>query len=514
MGLRHGLMLSLGVGIVTTPLLAQTPLGTAAPPPASTLAEARKAQAARAQQTANKPRMVITTPPTPLGGSTVPRTLADALAATYSTQPALLAARARLRATDENVPQALAGWRPTVILQGTAGGGNGTSRGYSTSIGNVLVGNNSRPIATVQATLTQNLYTGGRVQANVNRSKNQVMAERANLMQQEQTSFLNTVNAYLGVIQAAQILALNINNEQVLAKQLQATNDRFRVGEITRTDVAQAEAALAGATAQRETAAGNLQTARGSFQQVVGFLPPEDLIEPQPLSVPVRSEAEAKAMAFANNPAVILSAFNNAAAQDAVDIAAAALLPQVSLQGQTFQQNNVSSPRTQGVGYQVVAQVSVPVYQGGSEYAAVRQARQNQQQTQQLVDDARRTAVQSAVQSWQTLSAARAAADSTRAQIRANEIALEGVQREAIVGSRTTLDVLNAQQTLLNSRTSLVQNLTQLVTASYQVAAAVGRLSARDLHLAVPLYDATAYYQAVKDRWVGLGDYATEQPGR
>ncbi|HEY8288486.1 MAG TPA: TolC family protein, partial [Acetobacteraceae bacterium] len=165
-------------------------------------------------------------------------------------------------------------------------------------------------------------------------------------------------------------------------------------------------------------------------------------------------------------------------------------------------------------GYQIVAQVSVPVYQGGSEYSAVRQARQSQQQTSRLVDDAKRTAVQNAVQAWDTLAAARAAAASTRAQIRANEIALEGVEREAIVGSRTTLDVLNAQQTLLNSRTTLVQNLTQLVNASYGVAAAIGRLTARDMHLPVPLYDETAYYQAVRDKWVGLGDYATDQPGR
>ncbi len=538
MGLRHGLMLSLGLGLAAAPAVIPSVLAQTTPPqptptqatrtgaatpaaatPARTtsqpsVAVPRTAPDAKAQGSGGKSRMSITTPTAPVGGSTVPRTLTEALAATYSTQPALQASRARLRATDENVPQALSGWRPTVVLQGTAGGGDGTTRTYSPLVGRTQVANTGRPLATVQATVTQNLYTGGRTQANVNRAKNQVMAERGTLIQQEQTSFNNTVSAYMSVIQTAQILALNINNEQVLAKQLQATNDRFRVGEITRTDVAQAEAALAGATAQRETAAGNLQTARGTFQQIIGFLPPDDLIEPQPLSLPVKSEQEARAMAAANNPAVIVALFNDAAARDAVDVAGAALLPQISLQGQTFQQNNSSTPRSQALGYQVVAQVSVPVYQGGSEYAAVRQARQTQQQTQRLIDDARRTAVQAAVQSWQTLASQRAAAASTRAQIRANEIALEGVQREAIVGSRTTLDVLNAQQTLLNSRTSLVQNLTQLVLASYQVAAAVGRLTARDMHLPVPLYDETAYYQAVKDRWVGLGDYATQQPGR
>jgi outer membrane protein len=219
-------------------------------------------------------------------------------------------------------------------------------------------------------------------------------------------------------------------------------------------------------------------------------------------------------MAVKNNPTVIAALFNDSAAKDQIDIAFAALLPTVTLQGQVFEQINASAWATQANGYQVTANLSVPLYQGGAEYAAVRQARQQEEQAHRQFEDAERTAVQNAVQAWETLVAARAAADSTRAQIRANEIALEGVEREAIVGSRTTLDVLNAQQTLLNSRTTLVQALAQLVNASYGVAGAIGRLTARDMHLPVPLYDETAYYNAVKNKWVGLGDYATNQPGR
>ncbi len=444
----------------------------------------------------------------------VPHTLIEALAATYSNQPALQAERAKLRATDENVPAALSGWRPTVVLAGSTGYGDGMSRAYSPTLHGVANVQTDRLIGTAQATVTQPIYTGGKTQANVNRSKNQVMAERATLIAQEQSSFNSTVSAYVGVIQTKQLLDLQINNEQVLAKQLQATNDRFRVGEITRTDVAQAEAALEGARASRETAEGNLQTARGTFQQFVGVFPPEGLVQPQPLALPVRSEQEAAAFAATNNPTVITALFNDAAAKDAVDVAFAALLPQISLQGQTFQQNNQGGRSTNANGYQVVAQLSVPLYQGGSEYAAVRQARQQQQQSSRLIDDARRTAVQNAVQAWDTLVAAKASADSTRAAIRANQIALEGVEREAIVGSRTTLDVLNATQALLQSRTTLVQNLAQVITASYSVAVSIGRLTARDMRLPVPLYDETAYYQAVKDRWAGLGDYATNQPGR
>jgi outer membrane protein len=513
MGLRHGLLAGFSLVALAASAGAQTsprPAAQLAAPPAR-LSQAPVSPAPRAKS----PRSPKVAPVA--GQQNLPHTLAEALAETYSNQPALQAERAKLRATDENVPTALAGWRPTVVLAGTTGYGDGVTRSYlknQVSGGSIINTQNDRLIGTAQATVTQNIYTGGKIQANVNRSKNQVYAERANLIAQEQTSFNNAVSAYVGVIQAKELLELQVNNEQVLAKQLQATNDRFRVGEITRTDVAQAEAALEGARATRETAEGTLQTARGTFQQIVGVFPPDDLVEPQPLNLPVHSEQEASSLASANNPNVISAQFNNAAAKDAVDVAFAALLPQLSLQGQTFQQNNAGGRSTQANGYQILAQLSVPLYQGGAEYSAVRQARQAQQQTDRLIDDAKRTAVQNAVQAWDTLVAAKAAADSTRAQIRANEVALEGVEREAIVGSRTTLDVLNATQLLLTSRTTLVQNLAQVISASYGVAVAIGRLTAQDLHLPVPLYDETAYYEAVKDKWVGLGDYATNQPGR
>jgi outer membrane protein len=525
MGLRHGLLASFSLvalaasawaasaGAQTLPQAAPTlsspPQSLSHPATASPGPKTKLAQA----QVAPKPQTTAKPAPS-AGGIAVPHTLIEALAATYSNQPALQAERAKLRATDENVPTALSGWRPTVVLAGTTGYGDGVSRAYTPTLHETENIRTTRLIGTAQATVTQNIYTGGKVQANVNRSKNQVMAERANLIAQEQTSFNNAVSAYVGVIQAKELLALDVNNEQVLAKQLEATNDRFRVGEITRTDVAQAEAALEGARATREAAEGSLQAARGTFQQIIGVFPPDDLVEPQPLNLPVNSEQSAASMANLNNPNVINALYNDASAKDAVDVAFSALLPQLSVQGQTFQQNNAGERSTNTNGYQVVAQLSVPLYQGGAEYSAVRQARQAEQQTQRLIDDARRTAVQSAIQAWDTLVAAKASADSTRAQIRANEIALEGVEREAIVGSRTTLDVLNATQLLLQSRTTLVQNLAQVITASYGVAVAIGRLTARDMHLPVPLYDETAYYQAVKDKWVGLGDYATNQPGR
>ncbi len=442
-----------------------------------------------------------------------PRTLQDALASAYSNNPTLQGSRAQLRATDEGVPQALAGWRPTVVVGGGYGYGFGTLRSNETPRSRGGSVRENRDITTVTPTITQPLFRGGQTRANTNQADNRVFAQRGRLIATEQQVFTDTINAYVNVIQTQQLLQLNINNEQVLSRQLQATNDRFRVGEITRTDVAQAEAALAGARATRQTSEGNLQTARSNYRRFVGDLP-DQLIEPQPIKLPIKNQNEATQLAAQNNPNVIAALFDDASARDAIDVAFSQLMPQLSLQVQGGLTNGQQVVGQSTLGATVLLNASVPIYQGGSEYSRVRQARQTEQQARKTVDDVRRQAAQQAAQAWETLVAARSTIDSTRAQIRANQIALEGVQREAIVGSRTTLDVLNAEQSLLNSRVTLVQNLSSLVTASYTVASAIGRLTARDLNLNVPLYDETAYYTAVRQRLFGTGDYAQGQPGR
>ena len=509
MRLRDATILGLLVALPVAEALAQsTPIGqppAQTPPGQTPSAQTSGAQMPRARAPGRGQAAMAA--PVPSG----PRTLPEAFAATYANNPALQAARAKLRAIDEGVPQALAGWRPTVVVNAAGGYGSGMQRTRGFSHGNKT--DLDRNIGTVNTTVTQPLFRGGRTRASTNAAENRVMAERARLIVAEQQAFTDTVNAYVGVIQATQILALNINNEQVLARQLQATRDRFRVGEITRTDVAQAEAAYSIATAQRQTGEGDLAVARAAYTRVVGVQPGE-LIPPQPLNLPVKSQQEAAGLAAQNNPVVVATLFDDAAAKDAVDVAFSALMPQVSLQAQMFNQNNSLAQHTSNSGGQIVANLTVPIYQGGAEYSAVRQARQTQQQSRKQVDDARRTAIQQSTQAWETLASARATAESTRAAIRANRIALEGVTREALVGSRTTLDVLNAQQAVLNTEVTLMQNLANLVIASHNVASAIGRLTARDMHVAVPLYDETAYYNAVRDRWAGTGDYATGQPGR
>ncbi len=433
------------------------------------------------------------------------QSLQDALALAYANNPTLQAARAQLRAVDENVPQALAGWRPTVQVAGSIGAAQGRST-------NTAVGTRTdldRNPATIQASVTQPLYRGGRTIASTRRAENQVLAQRARLIATEQQVLSDTVNAYVAVIRDQEEVRLNINNEQVLTRQLQATNERFRVGEITRTDVAQAESRLAGTRAARADAEGRLQQSRASFTRLVGQ-PPQRLVAPQPLRVPLATAADAGTQAGLNNPNVVAALFDEAAARDLVDVNFSTLLPQVSLNGSTFRNDNNTTPDSRITGSQVTANLTVPLYQGGAEYAQVRQARQTAQQARQLVDDQRRLATQQATSAWETLTAARAQVDSVRAQIRAAEIALDGVQREAVVGSRTTLDVLNAEQELLNARVSLVRALANVITASHSLAASVGRLTARDLSLPVQIYDMEAYYNAVRTRWAGFGDYAAQ----
>jgi outer membrane protein len=486
---------------------------------------------------------------------TVAHTLAEALGIAYETNPTLTGERAHQRSIDENVPAALAGWRPVVSVAANYGSAVGKYVS-SAACGNQLsafedplqakapgasqpacysngivdkkdplkyflqngtfadTAENNRNTNTETLTVTQYLYRAGKTTATTHQAENAVYAERANLIAQEETVFTNTITAYVTYIEDAQLLQLDRQNEQVLGDELRAVNDQFKVGELTRTDVAQAESALAQAIATRQTAEGTLQTAVAQYIQQIGVAPPKDLADPQALQLPVKSENEAADWAVHNNPNVINAIFTEAEAKDSIDVAFAALGPQLYVQGTGFQNAATTISNQTSYGAQVTINLSLPLYQGGAEYAAVRQARQNYQQAVRLTEVARRTAREAAVQAWDTLVAARAAIASSRIAVRSAEIALEGVERQALVGSATTQEVLIQQQNLLAAQITLVQNVTSVVTASYGVAAAIGRLTARDLGLAVPLYDETAYYNAVRHRLWGTGDYAVHQPGR
>ena len=435
-------------------------------------------------------------------------TLQQALAKAYLTNPALLSARAQLRSVDEGVSQALSGWRPTL----TVNTGPGFAYGSTTTGG--VASRDNRTLISNGVSLAVPIYSGGSTRSQTSQALDQVYAQRAQLMAAEQQVLTSTVSAYVGVIEAQQMLQLQVNNVLVLGKQLEATRARFdRLGEVTLTDVSQAEAALAGAQADRINAESNLQSARATYKRQVGEYP-EQLVEPQPLRLPVTTEEQVAKLASINNPTVIAAMFSDAAAKDSIDVAFSALMPSLSVQAGLTTDNNASGSNTSSNGGQITLSASVPLYQGGAEYSRVRQARQNEQQARTSADDTRRSNVLTAVQTWYTLVSTQSVIERTRAQINANQFALGGVIREASIGSRTTLDILNAQQLLLTTRSTLVSSLASLVNNSYAVAASIGRLNARDLKLNVPIYDETAYFEAVKDRLFGTGDYALSQPGR
>lgn len=429
-----------------------------------------------------------------LGAPVAAETLEEALAAAYGSNPTLQAARAELRATDELVPQALSGWRPTVAINGDVGVESEDSN---------VTGDETREPRSANLNVTQPLYRGGRTVAGTNQAENLVLAQREFLLGVEQDVLLQGVTAYMDVLRDEAVLQLNINNEQVLQRQLEAAQDRFTVGEITRTDVAQAESRLAGATAQRIAAEGQLISSRAVYRQVVGQMP-GSLVDPGAASNLPVSEEETVA-GSTSTPNVRAAEYAERAARDGVDVVFGELLPQISLTGDLTTAEDISRENVQSDSAAIMAQVTIPLYQAGSVDSRVREAKQRVAQRRQDIETQRRFAAQTATTAWRALETARAQIQSFESQVRAGEIALEGVQQEAAVGSRTVLDILDAEQELLDARVSLVRAKRDEVVASYQVVSAIGRLTALELGLPVEAYDVERYYQEVRDKWWGIG---------
>jgi outer membrane protein/adhesin transport system outer membrane protein len=428
-----------------------------------------------------------------LPGAAAAQSINDAFVATYQTNPTLAAEREVLRATNEQVAQALSGYRPFVQATGDAG------LRYTDD---EQLGDETLTPASVGIDITQPLYRGGRTQADVERAEAVVQAERANYVSIEQQVLLDAATAYLNVVREQAVLDLAINNEQVLRRQLQAARDRFQVGEITRTDVSQAESRLAGATADRIDAEGLLRAARAAYERVIGS-PPGTLRQPGPVAKLPVSLDESVALAETTNPFVIGSQFLERAAAAGVDIAFGQLLPEVNLSGLLRHSYETRADDNSETSAAVVAQVTVPLYQAGAAESQVREARYNQNQRRIEVEEARRASVENAIRAWEALQTSRASIDSLRSQVRAAEIALDGVQQEAQVGSRTVLDVLDAEQELLDARVSLVRAQRDEVVAAYSLLATVGRLTARSLELPVAYYDFDPDYDATRNKWWG-----------
>jgi outer membrane protein len=448
---------------------------------------------------------------TAFAGLNLPRAAADtleqALRQAYQNNPQLNAQRAAARATDEGVAIAMGGYRPRVTATGSlAEVYIDTLQRVSPALGGSVRATGENAVSTAGATVTQTLFNGFQTGSRTRQAESQVFAARETLRNTEQTVLLNAATAYMNLLRDTAILELQRSNVSVLEATLRQTRDRFSVGEVTRTDVAQAESRLAAGRSQLLTAESNYTTSRATYRQVIGVEPgrlapamPVDRLSPATLP-------GALSRGSTEHPAITTAMYNVDAAVFQVKIAEAALYPTVTMQGavnKTFG-SNTNLNTLQNFTGSVTGQLSVPLYQGGGEYATIRQAKETLGQRRLDLDTQREAIQQNITQAWGQLQAAKAQINATTAQVTATEIALNGVREEARVGQRTTLDVLNAQQDLVNARSSLVTAQRDRVVASYTVLAAVGSLSPQILKLGITTYDPVSHYHQVRDSWFGV----------
>jgi outer membrane protein len=434
-------------------------------------------------------------------------TIEAALVRAYQNNPQLNAQRAQVRSTDENVPQALSGYRPKVAVTASVGyqytDVNTTAGGSPTSIVRSETHGANAP-RSVGATVTQTLFNGQQTANRTRAAESQVSGSREALRVLEQTVLLSAATIYMDYLRDAAIVEVQRSNVRVLEQTLKQTRDRFNVGEVTRTDVAQSEAQLAAGKTQLLTAEANLVTTRANFRRIIGNEPealapgsPVDRFSPGTLPAAVE-------LGLIENPNVTAAMFGIDVNYLQVKINEGALLPTVSLQGSVQQSYEQTQTIFRSFGASAVAQLSIPVYQGGAEYSLIRQSKENLAQQRLNLETTRDQTRANVATAWGQLVAGKAQVASAQAQVTASEIALNGVREEAKAGQRTTLDVLNAQQALVNARVALVTAQHDRVVASYAVLNAVGRLSPMVLNLPTNVYDPSVHYQQVRDSWYGV----------
>jgi outer membrane protein len=431
-------------------------------------------------------------------------TIEAALIRAYQNNPQLNAQRAQVRVTDENVPQALSGYRPKVAL--TLSGGYQYTDEVVSSGGAQGKATGAQIPRAAGATITQTVYDGLQTANKTRAAESQVSGAREGLRVLEQSVLFAAATIYMDYLRDAAIVEVQRSNTRVLEETLKQTRDRFNVGEVTRTDVAQSEAQLAAGQTQQLTAESNLTTTKSNFRRIIGNEPVEGREEP---GSPVdrflpKSLAGAIDLGLTENPNVTAAMFGIDVAFLSVKVNEGALLPTVSLQASAQQgyDQSLSAPRVFTASG--IAQVSVPLYQGGAEYSLIRQSKETLAQQRLTLEETRDQARANVVTAWGQLVAGIAQVSSAQSQVSASEIALNGVREEAKAGQRTTLDVLNAQQALVNARVALVTAQHDRVVASYSVLNAVGRLSPQVLNLKTNVYDPSVHYQQTRDSWIGV----------
>jgi TolC family type I secretion outer membrane protein len=428
----------------------------------------------------------------PLAGASAD-TLQDALDQAYLANPTLQAERAQLRATDEGLPQAIALRRPTVT---------GSADGGFEQLDASKVGDQTLWQRSISLGVSQPLWTGGRADAAISQADYLVNAERANLMNVEEQVLLAAATAYLDVVRDQANLGLAQSNVKVLNSALDQAKAQLNAGLATKTDVAQAEARLAQGVANESAAQANLTNSRAAYQQVVGEMP-GTLEAPPPVQGLPENQDESLRLANLHNPQILTAEANWEAARAGVDVARAELMPSVALTGQLFDANDQQLEGDWQQGAQVLITLTIPLYQAGGEFSKIRQAKQTYGQRQNQIDATVRSVAQSTTDSWENMEAAQAEIVSFTSQIQANEIAFKGTEEEQKVGTRTFLDVLNAQQELFQSQVELVAAQHDQAVNAFQVKAAVGDMTADALALNVDHYDPTVHYKAVREKWWG-----------
>ncbi len=446
-------------------------------------------------------------------GAAGAETMESALARAYRGNPQINAQRAIVRQNDEGVAQALSGYRPTLSANASVGREyTNTTETFPSITGapgafangfSFTVKGYTNPW-TAGFTGQQTLFNGGRTANQVRKAESQVSAARETLRMMEESLLLAAARVYMDVSRDTANLEVQQTNIRVLERTLRDTQNRYDAGQVTPTDVAQAEAQLAAGEASLHAAESTLMTTRANYRRIIGVDPanlapasPVDRLSPNNLNAAI-------AVGTAENPSVGAALYGVDVAQLQVKIAEGGLLPTLALQGSVQQQNypNILAPNL-FVGSAMV-NLSVPIYQGGAEYSAIRLDKETVGQQRLNVDQVRDQTRADVVEAWGQLVAAKAEVEAAIRQNAASERALNGVRNEAQAGQRTTLDVLNAEQALVNARVSLIVAQHDRIVASYSLLSAVGRLSAQELHLPVAIYDPTVHYQQIRDAWFGL----------
>jgi outer membrane protein len=428
-------------------------------------------------------------------------TLPDALVRAYQGNPQLNAERAKLRSTDEGVPQALSGYRPQVTV--------GLSAGLI-SLRNMLPDGSSQSAQlkpqVAGITLNQTLFNGYKTGNTVRQAEAQIRSGRESLRAVEQSVLLDGATAYMGVLSNQSLVEAQRLNVTFLRETLETTRTRLRVGDVPPTDVAQAEARYARATADLNAAEVALAISQATYAQVIGVAPGHLVTaEPADRLLP-RTRDEAIALARRENPTIVGATYDVDAAQFAVSIAESALYPTLGVQGNVSR--NVQTDTTLGTTStnqaSVLGTLNMPIYDGGLAASQVRQAKEGLTQNRVLLDRVRAQAETATIAAWATHEGAKTGLAAAQAEVRASTIALEGVRKEAFAGKRTTLEVLNSQQDLILARARLIAAQQDRVVASYTLLSAIGHLDRAHLALSSPDYEPQTHYQQVRDAWHGL----------